>query len=119
VPLDLTVVAAIVRRLFEKLSRVQAVSEQGAVTIIPPDRRSNGWGGARAGAGRKPGIANQLNGDVKAMLLESLEQAGGVDYLVTQAYLNPGPYLALIGKVLPMTVQGNVNINVGFTRRIV
>lgn len=90
----------------------------GEVTVFPPPR-SHGRGGARPGAGRPVGALTQLNTDVKMMLLEALEQAGGVDYLVTQAYLNPTPFLALVGKVLPMTVQGNVNINVGFTRRIV
>ena len=63
-------------------------------------------GGARSGAGRKPGVPNKISGDVKAMILGALEEKGGVDYLVEQADKNPTAFLSLIGKVLPMTVAG-------------
>lgn len=41
------------------------------------------------------------------MVLEALGEAGGVDYLVRQARKkNPAPFMALLGKVLPMQVTG-------------
>ncbi len=64
-------------------------------------------GGARPGAGRKPGVPNKISGDVKAMILGALEEKGGVDYLVEQADQNPTAFLSLVGKVLPMTVGGD------------
>jgi hypothetical protein len=57
------------------------------------------------------------------MILGALDQCGGVDYLVTQANEKPVAFLALVGKVLPMTVQGaGPNGEIVFTaieRRIV
>ena len=41
------------------------------------------------------------------MILEALGEAGGVAYLVRQAKKrNPAPFMALVGKTLPMTVKG-------------
>ncbi|HXJ44241.1 MAG TPA: hypothetical protein VNH18_33445 [Bryobacteraceae bacterium] len=68
-----------------------------------------GKGGKREGAGRKPGVPNKLNSDLKAMILGALEGAGGQDYLQRQAEENPGAFLTLIGKVLPTTLAGSVN----------
>jgi hypothetical protein len=49
----------------------------------------------------------KLTKELKAMILEALDEAGGVEYLVKQANKNnPAPFMALVGKVLPMTVQG-------------
>ena len=41
------------------------------------------------------------------MILAALGKAGGVDYLARQAEENPGPFMALVGKVLPMAVSGD------------
>lgn len=41
------------------------------------------------------------------MVADALDQAGGVDYLVKQAEANPGPFLALVGKVLPLQLSGD------------
>lgn len=60
-----------------------------------------------AGKGRPKGSKNKFSSDVKAMVLESLDVAGGVEYLVTQARDNPTAFLTLVGKVLPMTVAGD------------
>lgn len=59
--------------------------------------------------GRQKGSTNKLTGDVKAMVLEALGKAGGVDYLLTQATTNPNAFMTLVGKVLPMTVAGDPN----------
>lgn len=44
--------------------------------------------------------------------MQALDKAGGVDYLVRQANENPGPFLALVGKTLPLTMTGNGNMHV-------
>jgi hypothetical protein len=59
--------------------------------------------------GRKKDTPNKITADVKAMVLEALDKAGGVKYLVTQAQSNPSAFMTLVGKVLPMTVQGDPN----------
>lgn len=52
------------------------------------------------------------------MILEALGEAGGVDYLVNKANdpKTAGAFLSLIGKVLPMTIQGpNKDGSISFT----
>jgi hypothetical protein len=56
--------------------------------------------------GRVAGVPNKLNGDVRAMILAALDGAGGVDYLQEQVQKNPGPFMALVGKVLPTQLTG-------------
>ena len=63
----------------------------------PPEKR-----------GSRKGVPNKATAELKGMILEALDQAGGVAYLLECA-LNEktqGAFLSLIGKVLPMTVQG-------------
>lgn len=72
----------------------------------------------RKGKGRPAGSKNKLPVEIKAMVKQALEQAGGVDYLVRQAKKkNPAPFLALVGKCLPLEVTGKDGgaIQVGWT----
>lgn len=62
--------------------------------------------GERRG-GRAKGTPNKLTGDVKAMILQALENKGGVAYLEEQAATNPNAFMTLVGKVLPMTVASD------------
>jgi hypothetical protein len=75
-----------------------------------------GTGGYREGSGRKKGVPNKLNADIKEMIVGALAGAGGQDYLQRQAELNPAAFMTLIGKVLPMQIAGEgggpVTINV-------
>jgi hypothetical protein len=56
--------------------------------------------------GRKKGTPNKVTGELKSMILGALGQAGGQDYLARQAEEKPAAFLALLGKVLPMQVEG-------------
>lgn len=60
--------------------------------------------------GRQPGSKNKIPGGLKEAILEAAKKAGGqggmVAYLQAQASANPGPFMALLGKVLPMQVTG-------------
>jgi hypothetical protein len=61
--------------------------------------------------GRQKGTPNKLTAQLKEMILEAAEQAGGeggtVAYLKNQATANPGPFMALLGKVLPLQIAGD------------
>ena len=60
--------------------------------------------------GRKKGTPNKVSGQLKDAILEAAKKAGGKDgiigYLSAQATANPGPFMALLGKVLPLQVTG-------------
>jgi hypothetical protein len=60
--------------------------------------------GVRRG-GRTVGTPNKNTAALKDMILTALSDAGGVAYLAQQAVENPGPFLALVGKVLPLQVK--------------
>jgi hypothetical protein len=59
-----------------------------------------------AGMGRKKGVQNKITREVKEMILEALDQAGGVAYLAAKAETHPQAFMALVGKVLPLQVTG-------------
>jgi hypothetical protein len=63
-------------------------------------------GGKREGSGRKPGVPNKINADLKEMILGALSDAGGRSYLAARASDTPAAFLTLIGKVLPMQITG-------------
>ncbi len=67
-------------------------------------------GSAKTG-GRQKGTPNKLTAQLKEMILEAADRAGGeggtVAYLTNQATANPGPFMALLGKVLPMQIAGD------------
>lgn len=58
-----------------------------------------------AGPGRPKGVPNRTTTILKDAILQAATEAGGEDgvvgYLKTQAIENPGPFMALLGKVLP------------------
>lgn len=58
--------------------------------------------------GKPKGATNKLNREVKQMILDALEGAGGVDYLIERAGdpRTASAFLTLVGKVLPLQVSG-------------
>ena len=50
---------------------------------------------------------NKVTKALKEMILGALDDAGGQKYLAQQAIDNPGPFMALVGKVLPTTLAGD------------
>ena len=63
--------------------------------------------GERRG-GRQAGTPNTLP-DLRALTLKALLKAGGVEYLTRQAVENPGPFLGLLGKVMPREVHAELS----------
>ncbi len=64
--------------------------------------------------GRKPGTPNRTTSLLKDAILEAAQQAGGdpdglVAYLKQQAEENPGPFMGLLGKMLPLQPAGSVD----------
>jgi hypothetical protein len=61
--------------------------------------------------GRSKGVPNKTTAPLKDAILKAAEAVGGaeglVGYLKVQARENPGPFLALLGKVLPMQLAGD------------
>ncbi len=62
-----------------------------------------------AGPGRPKGVPNKLTKELKGMILDALEGAGGTDYLMERANdpRTASAFLTLVGKVLPLTVVGD------------
>lgn len=64
--------------------------------------------GKESGPGRPKGTPNKATAQLKDMILTALSNAGGAEYLERRANdpRTASAFLSLIGKVLPMTIQG-------------
>lgn len=69
---------------------------------VPKSAKPQPKGGSRKG---KP---NKITAEVKDMVRQALDKAGGVDYLVKRANdpKTAVAFLSLIGKIVPLTLQG-------------
>ena len=69
------------------------------------DEPKEGKNRGSAGKGRPKGSPNKTTSLLKDAILQAAEKAGGeggiVGYLTLQATENPGPFMSLLGKVLP------------------
>ena len=66
-------------------------------------------GPPKPGPGRPKGVPNKTTALLKDAILQAAQDAGGREgltgYLKQQAQDNPGPFMGLLGKVLPMQIQ--------------
>jgi len=72
--------------------------------------------------GRPKGSANKTTALLKDAILMAATKAGKGDmvaYLHAQAIENPGPFMALLGKVLPMQVQAEMSGEIGIVFKTV
>ena len=68
------------------------------------------------GSGRRKGSMNKNTALLKDAVLQAAELAGQditgkktdglIQYLRAQAQINPGPFMNMLGKILPMQIQG-------------
>lgn len=90
-----------------------------------PDKQTPKIGEGKPGPGRPKGQPNKTTALLKDAILQAAQDAdenGLVGYLKLQALENPGPFMALLGKVLPMQVTGDADSPIAITvieRRIV
>lgn len=73
--------------------------------------------GQKSGPGRPPGTPNKATAQLKDMILQALDNSGGVDYLVERANdpKTATAFLTLIGKVLPMQIAGDPENPIGIS----
>lgn len=57
--------------------------------------------------GRTKGTPNKNTAAIKDAIVEAFEQAGGVAYLLNVAQTDPKTFCQLIGKVIPLQVEGS------------
>jgi len=57
--------------------------------------------------GRKAGTPNKENKALREMILQALDEHGGVAYLKLQAVQNPTAFMSLLGKVMPLQLTGD------------
>lgn len=79
----------------------------GDIPKTTEDKRITPGFRAQAGKGRPKGVPNKNTTALKDMILGALAKVGGEDYLKRQAEENPGPFLTLVGKVLPLQLTGD------------
>lgn len=62
----------------------------------------------RPPGGSRKGSPNKVTKELKDMILQALEDAGGVQYLTDRARdpRTASAFMTLVGKTLPMTVKG-------------
>lgn len=75
----------------------------------------------RAGMGRPKGVPNKTTALLRDAILEAAKKAGDGDmvaYLHAQAIANPGPFMSLLGKVLPMQIIGDADNPLTLVTRI-
>ncbi len=74
------------------------------------EKPKQGVNRGNAGKGRPKGSPNKTTALLKDAVLQAAQNAGGkeglIGYLEVQAVANPAPFLALLGKVLPMQIEG-------------
>jgi len=63
----------------------------------------------KPGLGRPKGVPNRISVSIKEMIEKALDKAGGVEYLQEQATKNPAAFLTLVGKVVPLQIQGDAD----------
>lgn len=71
--------------------------------------------GSKKTGGRVKGTPNKTTTQLKEMILMALSNQGDVKYLERAAQENVPAFLSLVGKVLPLTVQGDPNNPLTFT----
>jgi hypothetical protein len=69
--------------------------------------------------GRPKGVPNKVTTALKEAILNALDTVGGEQYLVKVANEDPKTFCTLIGKVLPMTVEGNMGVEATVTFKTV
>jgi hypothetical protein len=68
--------------------------------------------GQPGGPGRPKGSENKVSKTLKEAILEAFGELGGPAWLIRTAKDQPAAFMTLIGKVLPMTIEGKTDSTV-------
>lgn len=79
-------------------------------------KNSKGKGGARPGAGRPKGSLDKGNAAIRELIVKALDELGGAQYLVQTAQSHPAAFLSLLGKVMPLQLEGSDGGPIKFQR---
>jgi hypothetical protein len=59
--------------------------------------------------GRKKGVPNKITRDVREAIIEAFSELGGPKYLKAIAVTEPKAFCALLGRILPVMVEGDAD----------
>lgn len=74
--------------------------------------KGNLVGKGAAGPGRPKGVPNKTTTAIKDMIVQALNNAGGVNYLTLQATDNPVAFMGLVGKVIPLQTDNQALVKI-------
>jgi hypothetical protein len=96
--------------------------------MVEAEKETPKIGQGKPGPGRPKGLPNKTTALLKDAILKAAELAGNkvgddgmVSYLEVQATENPGPFMSLLGKVLPMQITGDGggSVQVELVKRVI
>ncbi len=58
--------------------------------------------------GRQKGSVNKSTREMREMVYEAFDLAGGVEYLLAQSEKNPTSFMALVGKMIPQASEHKI-----------
>jgi hypothetical protein len=64
-------------------------------------------GEKRPGQGRPKGVLNKNNQQIRDIIIQTLDNLGGTEYLMEVARSHPAAFMSLIGKTMPLQVTGD------------
>lgn len=93
------------------MSTVEEMASRAQKETQPKERPRSPITGAPVPNGRPKGIPNKQTKQIKDMVTQALERAGGVHYLVKCAHdpKTAAAFLSLVGKIVPLQVNANVD----------
>ena len=54
-------------------------------------------------------MTNRIKSEIKAGILEAFEKAGGVEYLVQLAKVDPPTFCRLLAQIIPTEIKAEIN----------
>lgn len=69
----------------------------------------------KAGPGRPKGSVNKTTAILKDAIVAAFDKVGGIDYLARQAEENPVAFMSLMGRVIPLQVDADMQHSVRVT----